>query len=250
MMFRRPLPPLLARSLVIVGLLLLWEVGGRLGSDLFVSPPSRVLLSGTAIFKDVAVIGALTMTAWELAVGFALAVVFGLVVGILVSMSRFTFHTFSPLVLLIYAVPQITILPLFVLYFGSGPASKIAFGVSHGLFPVAISVIAGVQGVRPILLESARSMGATRLQIFRRITFPWLAPSLFTGMRLSLTATLLGVLLCELYVSAGGIGHFTRQFSDTFQPDRLFALIFVLALFAIVINETMRRIEKSFDRWR
>jgi ABC-type nitrate/sulfonate/bicarbonate transport system permease component len=69
-------------------------------------------------------------------------------------------------------------------------------------------------------------------------------------MRLSLTATLLGVLLGELYVSSGGIGHFTRQFSDTFQPDKLFALISVLALFAIVINETMRRVERRFEHWR
>jgi ABC-type nitrate/sulfonate/bicarbonate transport system permease component len=247
---RRPLPPLVARVLVIAGLLLLWEAGGRIGTDLFVSPVSQVVLHGSAIFKDPAVITALSTTAVELIVGFVLSVSIGLAVGTFVSMSRFTFQTFSPLVLLIYAIPQITILPLFVLYFGSGPASKIAFGVSHGLFPIAISVVAGVQGIRPILLQSARSMGATRLQVFRRITFPWLAPSLFTGMRLSLTATLLGVLLGELYVSSGGIGHFTRQFSDTFQPDKLFALISVLALFAIVINETMRRVERRFEHWR
>jgi ABC-type nitrate/sulfonate/bicarbonate transport system permease component len=77
-----------------------------------------------------------------------------------------------------------------------------------------------------------------------------MVPSLFTGMRLSVTACLLGVLLGELYVSAGGIGHFTRQFSETFQPHKLFALISVLALMAMTINESMRRIEKHLGRWR
>jgi NitT/TauT family transport system permease protein len=244
------IPPGVARLFVIAVLLLTWEIAGRLGSDLFISPFSKVLSSGSAIFRDPAVIAALQTTAWELCVAFAASVVIGLVLGMLVSASGFTYQTFYPLVLLIYAIPQITVLPLFVLYFGSGPASKVAFGISHGLFPIAISVVSGVQGIRPVLLDSARSMGASRWKVFQRITFPWLVPSLFTGMRLGLTATLLGVLLGELYVSAGGIGHFTRQFSETFQPDKLFALISALALFAIAINETMRQIERRFSSWR
>jgi NitT/TauT family transport system permease protein len=244
------IPPGVARLFVIAVLLLFWEIAGRLGSDLFISPISKVLSSGSAIFRDPAVIAALQTTAWELGVAFAASIVIGLVLGMLVSASGFTYQTFYPLVLLIYAIPQITVLPLFVLYFGSGPASKVAFGISHGLFPIAISVVSGVQGIRPVLLDSARSLGASRWQVFQRITFPWLVPSLFTGMRLGLTATLLGVLLGELYVSAGGIGHFTRQFSETFQPDKLFALISALALFAIAINETMRQIERRFSSWR
>lgn len=244
-------PPVpLARALIIAGLLLAWEIAGRLGSDLFISPFSKVVTSGGVIFRDPAVLSALLASAWEIAVAFALSVAIGLAIGVGVSSSRFAYQTFQPLLLLIYAIPQITILPLFVLYFGSGPASKIAFGVSHGLFPVAINVIAGVHGVNPVLLRSARSMGASGALIFRRITLPWLLPNLFTGMRLCVTATLLGVILGELYVSSGGIGFFTRQFSETFQPDKLFALIGALAAFAILINEAMRWFERRLSRWR
>ena len=246
----KALSPLQARLLLIAGLLCLWEVLGRLGSDLFVSPLSKVLVSGSSIFMDQAVLSALGTTAWELAIAFVVSMVVGLSLGLLVAASGFTYQTFYPLVLLIYAIPQITVLPLFVLYFGSGPASKIAFGISHGLFPIAIAVVSGVQGINPILLASARSMGASRWLTFRRIILPWLVPSLFTGMRLSVTACLLGVLLGELYVSAGGIGHFTRQFTETFQPHKLFALISVLALMAMAINEGMRRIERHMGRWR
>lgn len=246
---RRP-SPLQARLLLIAGLLCLWEVLGRLGSDLFVSPFSTVVTSGTRIFSDPAVLSALGTTAWELCIAFAVSLIVGLLLGLFVAASGFTYQTFYPIVLLIYAIPQITILPLFVLYFGSGPASKIAFGISHGLFPVAISVVAGVQGIKPVLLQSARSMGASRWLTFRRIVLPWLVPSLFTGMRLSVTACLLGVLLGELYVSSGGIGHFTRQFSETFQPQKLFALISALALMAMAINESMRRIERHMGKWR
>jgi ABC-type nitrate/sulfonate/bicarbonate transport system permease component len=244
------IPPLRARLLLIAILLCLWEVAGRLGSDLFVSPFSTVVSSGSRIFADPAVLDALATTAWELCIAFAVSLVAGLALGLFVAASGFTYQTFYPLVLLIYAIPQITVLPLFVMYFGSGPASKIAFGISHGLFPIAISVVSGVQGLNPILLRSARSMGASRWLTFRRILFPWLVPGLFTGMRLAVTACLLGVLLGELYVSSGGIGHFTRQYSETFQPQKLFALIAALSLIAMAINESMRCIEKRMGRWR
>jgi ABC-type nitrate/sulfonate/bicarbonate transport system permease component len=246
--FRLP-PPWVSRALAVVLLLVLWEILGRMGSQLFFSPLSKVATSGVQIFADHEVLEALRTTAWILTLGFSLSVAIGLALGLAVAMSRFTYQTFLPVLLLLYAIPQITVLPIFVLYFGSGAASKIAFGVSHGLFPVAVSVIAGVQGIKPLLLTSAISMGASRWQIFHRITLPYLVPSLFTGMRLASTATLLGVLLAELYVSSGGIGHFTRRFGENFQPDRLYALIAALSLMAILINETMRMLERRVSRW-
>jgi ABC-type nitrate/sulfonate/bicarbonate transport system permease component len=240
----------MTRLLVVILLLALWEIGGRLGNPLFVSPPSVVLTHGAEIFTQPGVQRALFTTFWELAVAFAIAVVIGLVVGLAIVARRFAYRNVFPLVLMVYAVPQVTVLPLFVLYFGSGPASKIAFGVSHGTFPIIINVVAGVIGVRPILLTSAKSMGASRWQIFKRITFPYMVPSLFTGMRLGMSATLLGVIIAELYVSSGGIGFYTVQFTESFHPDRLFALIGALALMAIIVNETVRRAELRLSAWR
>ena len=209
-----------------------------------------MLTSGAEIFTLAGVQKALFTTFWELAVAFAIAVAIGLVVGLAVAATPFSYRNVFPLVLMIYAIPQVTVLPLFMLYFGSGPSSKIAFGVSHGMFPIIINVVAGMMGVRPILLTSARSMGASRWQIFKRITFPYMVPSLFTGMRLGMSATLLGVIIAELYVSSGGIGFYTFQFTDSFRPDRLFALIGALALMAIVFNETVRRTEVRLSAWR
>src|SRR5262249_57602764 len=113
-----------------------------------------------------------------------------------------------PIVLLLYGPPQVPILPFFILYFGIGPASKIAFGVSHGFFPILMLVVAGVQNVKPILLTSARSMGASRWQVLRYVIFPHMIPSFFTGMRLAMTGVLLGVLLAELYVSTPRLRYF------------------------------------------
>jgi NitT/TauT family transport system permease protein len=155
-----------------------------------------------------------------------------------------------PIILLLYGTPQITILPLFILYFGIGPACKIAFGVSHGIFPIIVTVVAGVQNIKPILLTSAKSMGASRWHIFRWVIFPHMIPSFFAGMRLGMTGVLLGVLLAELYVSTAGIGYFTTLFTQSFNPTKLLGLISVLAAMAILLNEIVRRAEIHYSRWR
>ncbi len=241
----------LARLLVIAALFLLWEAAARWWVDpIFLSPPSRVLTSLNEVFETGGVPGALRITFWELAVAFSISVVIGLVVGLAVGLSRFSHRSFMPIILLLYGTPQITILPLFILYFGIGPASKVAFGVSHGIFPIIVTTVAGVQNIKPILMTAARSMGASRWQLFRWVIFPHMIPSFFSGMRLGMTGVLLGVLLAELYVSTAGIGYFTTMFTQNFDPTKLLGLISILAAMAIALNEIVRRAEVYFGRWR
>jgi ABC-type nitrate/sulfonate/bicarbonate transport system permease component len=242
--------PWVARVGVLIALFIVWEVAARWWVDpMFLSPPSRVLMSLQAVFDTRGVPAALRITFWELGVAFALSVAIGLVVGLAVGLQPFAQKSFMPIILLLYGTPQVTILPLFILYFGIGPASKIAFGVSHGIFPIIMAIVAGVQNIKPILLTSARSMGASRWQILRHVIFPHMIPSFFAGMRLGMTGVLLGVLLAELYVSTAGIGYFTTLFTQNFDPTRLFGLIAMLAVMAIVLNEIVRRAEVRFSRW-
>lgn len=243
--------PGIVRLGVIAALFMLWEIAARYWVDaMFLSPPSRVISSIQSVFDTRGVPAALRITFWELAVAFAMSVAISLVVGLAVGLSRFSRASFMPIILLLYGTPQITILPLFILYFGIGPASKIAFGVSHGIFPIIVTIVAGVQNIKPILLTSARSMGASRWQIFRWVIFPHMIPSFFAGMRLGMTGVLLGVLLAELYVSTAGIGYFTTLFTQNFDPTKLLGLISLLAAMAIVLNEIVRRAEVHFGRWR
>ncbi|MFL6797917.1 MAG: ABC transporter permease [Xanthobacteraceae bacterium] len=242
--------PVAARIALLIVLFVLWEGAARWWVDpMFVSPPSRVLVGLPAVFETRGVPAALRITFTELGVAFVLAVIIGLVFGLALGLQPFARKSFMPIILLLYATPQITILPLFILYFGIGPASKIAFGVSHGFFPLILAIVAGVQNIKPILLVSARSMGASRWQLLRHVIFPHMIPSFFAGMRLAMTGVLLGVLLAELYVSTAGIGYFTTLFTQSFDPTRLFGLIAVLAAMAIALNEIVRRAEVHFGRW-
>ncbi len=247
-LYRNPAVTRLGLVLIAVAL---WELAGHTVLDAnFLSPPSAILAAMPRVLGDPGVRNALAASFLELVIAFLLAVVLGLVIGLSVGLSGFARRATLPLILLLYSVPQVTILPLFVLYFGIGAGSKIAFGVSHGIFPVILNVVAGVQSVERAHLTAARSMGASRLQTIRRVVLPHMMPSLFTGLRLAMSGTLLGVLLAELYVSTGGIGYYTRIFADSFDPPATFTLVTVLALMAVMLNEAVRVAERRASFWR
>ena len=243
--------PGVVRLGVVLLILVVWEIAARFVIDpMFIAPPSRVVASLGAVWNTSGVPAALRLTLFELAVAFSISTVVGLVVGLAVGLRPFARRSVMPIILLLYGLPQITILPIFILLFGIGPLSKIAFGITHGTFVIIIAIVAGVQNLKPILLVSARSMGASRWQILRWVIFPHMIPSLFAGMRLGMSGALLGVLLAELYVSTAGIGHFTTMFTENFDPTKLFGLVAMLATMAIVLNEIVRHAETRFSRWR
>jgi NitT/TauT family transport system permease protein len=243
--------PGVVRLGVVMLILIVWEIAARFLVDpLFIAPPSRVIASLGAVWNTPGVPAALRLTLFELAVAFSISTVVGLAVGLAVGLRPFARRSVMPIILLLYGLPQITILPIFILLFGIGPLSKIAFGITHGTFAIIIAIVAGVQNLKPILLVSARSMGASRWQILRWVIFPHMIPSFFAGMRLGMTGVLLGVLLAELYVSTAGIGHFTTMFTENFDPTKLFGLVAMLAAMAIALNEIVRRAETRFSRWR
>ncbi len=243
--------PGVARAGIVILLVVVWEIAARFFLDRdFVSPPSTVLTSLGELFRTPGVPSALWLTLYEITIGFILSAIIGAAMGLAVGLSRFAHQSFMPIILLLYGLPQITILPIFVLVFGIGVESKFAFGVSHGMFPIMIAVAAGVQKIEPVYFNSARSMGASRWHLLRYVIFPHLVPSFFTGLRLGMSGVLLGVLLAELYVSTAGIGYFTSIFTQNFDATKLMGLVSVLAAIAIALNESVRRIELHYARWR
>ncbi len=239
------------RFLVVVGLVIFWEVGVRLADDPdFLSTPVQMVMALVGFLDNPEVLTALKTTLWELLIAFTLAVAAGLPIGLAIGLKRFAYGSFYPVVVLLYAIPQATVLPLVILIFGIGPEAKIAFGFTHGVFAIIVNVVAGVQGIKPLLVNSARSMGASRRQILWNVVLPHAVPSFFTGLRLAMTGVLLGVLLAELFVSQEGVGHFTELFTESFQPPKLFALIAALATIAVTLNELFRRFERRMSRWR
>src|SRR5215470_1290194 len=231
---------MLIRLGLIVLLIALWELYARfLSTSSLVAGPSDVALAWwPKVLGEPGVRMAVLVTLVELVIAFTLSVVFGMLIGILVGLSNIGRRSVYPMV------------PLFVLIFGIGPAVKIAFGFSHGIFPVIVNTLAGMRNVNRLMITGAAAMGATRVQQVRYVIFPHMVATVFAGLRLAMTLTLLGVVLAEIFVSQGGIGFYTLAYSKTFNPAALMALVLTLALMAIALNELMRLVEARFSRWK
>ena len=178
----------------------------------------------------------LRVTATEFAAAFVLALTSGTLVGYLVSRTRYTIRVFEPLFAGIYSVPIILFLPLYVLFFGLGPASKIALGTTISFFPIVLSTIAGFSNVDRTLVTAARSMGASDYQLFRYVLVPAALPVILTGLRMGFTVAMLSILGSETIASLAGLGHHIVQLAENMEMARMFAYIAFVVVIVAVLN--------------
>jgi ABC-type nitrate/sulfonate/bicarbonate transport system permease component len=185
----------------------------------------------------------LRVTLTELAVAFALAVTTGTVTGYFVSRTRYAIRVFEPLLAGIYSIPIILFLPLYVLFFGLGPASKIALGATIGFFPIVLSTIAGFGGVDRMLVTAARSMGASDYQLFRYVLTPAALPVILSGLRLGFTVALLSIIGSETIASLAGLGHHIVELAEGMDMPRMFAYIAFVVAIAALLNGAVSHLE-------
>ena len=230
----------------LLALLLLWYLGTTYWgiSHLLLPNPVKVW----AEFTDVLISGEfwpdLKITLTELAVAFAISSTTGITLGYLISRSPYMIRVFEPLVAGIYSVPIILFLPLYVLFFGLGPGSKIAIGATISFFPIVLNTIAGFGYVDRIFITAARSMGASDLQMFRHVLLPAALPVILTGLRIGFTIALLSILGSETIASLAGLGHKIVHLAEAMETARMFAYI----AFAVAIAATLNTITSALER--
>ena len=187
----------------VISLILLWYFGTAYWGI------SRILLPNPvnvwAELKDILASGEylpdLRVTLTELAVAFAISCTAGITLGFFISRSPYLIKVFEPLLAGFYSVPVILFLPLYVLFFGLGPGSKIALGTTISFFPIVLNTIAGFGYVDKIFITAARSMGASDVQMFRHVLLPAALPVILTGLRIGFTVALLSILGSETLAS-------------------------------------------------
>jgi ABC-type nitrate/sulfonate/bicarbonate transport system permease component len=185
----------------------------------------------------------LFVTLTELAIAFSISVAGGITLGYLISRSSFRIRVYDPLLSAIYSVPLILFLPLYVLWFGLGPASKIALGATISFFPIVLSTIAGFGRVEPMMVTAARAMGASNTQLFRFVLLPAAFPVIIAGMRLGFTVALLSIIGSETLASLAGLGHKIVELSEGMEMPRMFAYIAFVVAIAAILNIIVSRLE-------
>jgi NitT/TauT family transport system permease protein len=149
----------------------------------------------------------------------------------------------------LYATPIIALAPLFILWFGIGIWSKVAVVASLVLFPVIINTDAGVRNADRQLIEAVRSFGASKLQLFTKVSLPAALPFILAGLRLGVGRGLIGVVVGELFGARAGLGFMITQAAEVFNMPQLFAGVVVLAAAGIVLTAAFQALERHLVPW-
>jgi NitT/TauT family transport system permease protein len=243
-------------------------------NPMFTSSPSRILIAGDKLFFDggigamfaalaagnlagawqVIAKGSIWKDIWvsfqEFALGYLLAVAFGIPFGMLTGWYRRLNFVFEPFVNALYATPRVALLPLFIIWFGIGINSKIAVVFAGAMFPVIISTFSGMRTLDANLLKCARSFGANDWQIFRTIAIPASIPFIITGLRLAVGRALIGVVVGELYAATAGVGYLITVAGATFQTDKVFVGVMIICFSGLAMMEMLKQLEHRFEPWR
>ena len=216
----------------------------------FFGEPDQIFLRIWEWFARGEIYRHLFVTLYETLMAFVIGTVSGLFVGLWLARAPTAAAVLDPFIKGLNSMPRVILAPIFAVWFGLGPASKIALGVTLVFFIVFFNVYQGVREVNPTVLASARMLGATNRQLMRTVYIPsamsWVFSSLHTSVGMAFVAAVIG----EYLGSAEGVGYLILQAETTFDMNTVMAGILVLTAFALVIDRAVTELERRFMRWQ
>ena len=239
------------QSALGIAILFVWQgVSGRLVDNFFISNPIDVGRRLVEWTLDGSIFLHLSATVYATTVGFVLGSVIGAVLGIWLGVSPFVSRLLNPYLTALNALPKVALAPLFVLWFGLGIESKIALAAVLVLFLVFLNTFAGVRQVDQDLIDGARLMRATRIQVITKVIVPSALSWLFAGLRVSVPYALIGAVLGEMIASNRGLGYLVQFSGAQFDTAGVFAVLIVIAILAMALNFVVDIVQNRMERWR
>jgi NitT/TauT family transport system permease protein len=235
--------------LFTLGLFLLWE-----GVCIAFKVPPSFLPAPSAVFKAVwsfrqTLAENSLVTLYTTLVGFGVATVVGLLLGVLIGASKSIYEALYPVMVGFNSVPKVAVVPVLILWFGVGalPAMITAFLISF--FPIVVNVATGLATTEPELRDVLRALGASRLEIIRKIGLPRSMPYFFSSLKVAVTLAFVGSVMAETVGSNKGVGHLMLSAQSAFQVPLVFAALLALAALGIVLYAAMAVLERRFTGW-
>ena len=230
-------------------LLVLWEMACRV-----FSLPATVLPAPTAIAKAMvqywpAIWQNGLQTLMTTLLGFGLAMVFGLALGIGIGWSKFIYGALYPVMIAFNAIPKVAVVPILIIWFGIGtiPAILTAFLISF--FPIVVNVATGLATTEPELQDVLRALGASKLDIVRKVGIPRSMPYFFGSLKVAITLAFVGSVVSETIGANTGLGQMMLAAQAGFNVELVFAGVMALAILGIALYAITAMIERRFTGW-
>ncbi|HYS49601.1 MAG TPA: ABC transporter permease [Xanthobacteraceae bacterium] len=236
----------------LTALIVLWSVAARRGwiSPIALPPPEEVAAALVRLARSGELARHLEASLWRLLTGFTLGALAGIGVGLAIGLVSLIRSAGVPLIAALFPIPKIALLPLFIVWFGIGEASKIATIAFGAFFPVAIATYGGVDGVDRSLIRMAQSFGLPARSIVRKIVLPGALPAVLSGLRIAASIAIILIVAAEMIGANDGIGAFILAAGNLMQTDQLVAGVLVLSLLGLTIAALIGAAERYLLRWR
>jgi NitT/TauT family transport system permease protein len=248
----RILRTVVVKSAAIVAFLALWQAYPSLFPQNAVWLPSFTTVLGA--LRDLAVSGDLWVhlqaSLTRSLSGFGLAILIAIPLGLLIGWYKPVADLLSPLLELFRNTAALAILPVFILILGLGEVSKISLVLYSCTWPILLNTIAGVKGVDPLLVKSAKSMGLGPLRLFQKVVLPAAVPTIFTGIRLAGAFSILVLIAAELVGAKEGLGFLIVNSQSNFAIPEMYAGILTTSILGVVFNQALLGLERRFSTWR
>ncbi|HEY6834112.1 MAG TPA: ABC transporter permease [Pseudolabrys sp.] len=235
--------------LVIIGLLVVWQFAV---TAFHIAP--FILPAPTAVFETFMqqrgpIISNALFTLRSTLIGFALGIVVGLALGVAIGSSRLAYKGLYPLLIGINSVPKAAVVPILVVWLGIGQLPAIVTAFLLCFFPIAVNVATGLSTVEPELQDVLRSLGASKLDILRKVGLPRSMPYFFASLKVAITLAFVGTVISETLASDDGIGYMMLQASSQFRVPLMFAGLFVIAFMGIATYIVFALLEGRMTGW-
>src|SRR5262244_1600877 len=233
-------------------LLLLWEGGSRarLIDPLFLPAPSQIWIALEELTASGELARHLGASLGRIAAGWLIGTAAGVVLGGLIGLSWLSRAVGLPVISALFPVPKIALLPLLILWFGIGEASKVATIALGVFFPMAISAYAGVDNVPRNLIRMAQSFDVPFLRIVANVVLPGMLPSVLAGCRISASIALILVVAAEMIGANVGIGALVLTAGNLMQTDKLMAGIAAISMLGLLVGAAISWLERALLSWR
>ena len=242
------LPPL-----TIVAVVVAWEALVRLRgiAPIYLPAPSSVFVYLSRMIADGYMPYHLGITLLRIFVGFGLAAVFGIALGVLMGMSRTIARVADVWIAALYPLPKISLIPLLIIWVGTGEAYKIVISAVSAFFPIVISTYSGIRQTDRGLIKAAKDLGANARQIQLKVVIPGAIPSIFAGLHLGMGIAIILVVAAEMIggSSQGGMGWLLISSGQVMETEKVFASLIVLAVVGAVVIKLQQWIDRKVAPW-
>lgn len=191
----------------------------------------------------------LTVSLIRVLKGFAIGTIIGVILGTIMGLSKGAYAFLSALVSIFRPIPMIAWIPMLILWLGIGESSKVAVIFIGSLWPVLLNTISGIHSVDPKLLEVAQILDKGKLTVFIKVILPSAWPSIFTGIRLSISTAWVCVVAAEMVAASSGVGYLITYARELSQPDVVLTGVFTIGIVGFLIDFIILQIQKSVLKW-